>query len=100
MPDAGGEDAVFVDLLHLELEWLQRERAEVRPQLGQVDPQVHERAEGRVAGDPGDAIEVGEPHPVGIHVADRTAARALIVYFGTRKNRRSVPVSGEQRNQR
>ena len=51
-----------------------------------VGPGIHERAQRRIARDPGDAVEVGESYHGRLpRRGPRTTARALIVYFGTRR---------------
>ena len=41
----------------------------MRAQLVPVGPRIHERAQRRIARDPGDAVEVGESYQVGFQRA-------------------------------
>ena len=67
-------DAEF-DALMRELERLERQRRQMRPQLVPVGPGVDERTQGRIARDPGDAIEVGESHQAGFRRANPVRPR-------------------------
>jgi len=61
--------------LELQLERFEGERGQMRSELCPVDPGVDQGAQGRVARDPGDAIEVGESHPVGSQASDPVRPR-------------------------
>ena len=63
-PTRVAPEPVLLDLLDLELERLERDRRQAARDLVEVDAGVEQRAERGVAGDPGDAVEVGDPHRV------------------------------------
>ena len=73
-PDAhlGRAQPAALDLLDVQVERLDRPAHEAGSDGLQVGPGVDQRAEGDVSGDPGDAVEVEDPHPSSARIAART----------------------------
>src|SRR5438094_230074 len=61
--DLGGPDAEGLHLVHLEVERFHRKGGQLLADRVEVRPGIEQGPQGHIAGDPGDAVEVGDAHP-------------------------------------